>query len=70
MEFTVPNRYYTSRKAYVHFLCDTIARKSKIEWLRNKLGFKCMVVVEPQGRSGGLKLLLKKSDQASLIGLS
>lgn len=46
------------------FLCETIGRKDKLEGIRRHLGFEGMVVVEPQGRSGGLALLWREEDQA------
>lgn len=52
------------------FLCETIVRKSKMEWIQSKLGYKGLFVVEPQGRSGGLALLWKERDQEELLGFS
>lgn len=37
-----------------------------MEWIRNLLGYEGMVVVESQGRSGGLALMWKEENQASL----
>lgn len=52
------------------FLCETIARKDKLEWLRVQLGFEGLFVIEPIGRSGGLALLLKERDHAKLMSFS
>lgn len=52
------------------FLGETICKKDKIEFLRMKLGFEGMVVVDPQGRSGGLAFLWCDSDQEKLMSLS
>lgn len=52
------------------FLCETIANKSKMEWVGYKLGYEGVFVVEAQGRSGGLALFWKEKDQAELIGFS
>ncbi|KAK1398317.1 hypothetical protein POM88_008180 [Heracleum sosnowskyi] len=52
------------------FLCETICKKEKMEFLRVKLGFEGMVVVEPQGRSGGLAFLWREKEQVNLLGLS
>ncbi|XP_074336620.1 uncharacterized protein LOC141673779 [Apium graveolens] len=41
-----------------------------MEQIRVMLGYEGMIVVEPQGRSGGLALLWKNSNQASLVSLS
>ncbi|KAK1401084.1 Endonuclease/exonuclease/phosphatase family protein [Heracleum sosnowskyi] len=52
------------------FLCETIGRKDRVEWVRRQLGYEGMVVVEPQGRSGGLALLWKETDQGNLLSYS
>lgn len=52
------------------FLCETIAKKSKMEWIQFKLGYQGMFVVEPLGRSGGLTLLWKEKDEVELLGFS
>lgn len=52
------------------FLCETISRKDKMEWIRNVLGYEGMIVVEPEGRSGGLALLWREENQASLLSMS
>lgn len=44
--------------------------KKKMEDIRNMLGFEGMLVVEPQGRSGGLALHWKEKEQAELLSLS
>lgn len=52
------------------FLCETLAGKSKMEWVLVKLGYQGLFVVEPVGRSGGLALLWKEQDQVELLGFS
>lgn len=52
------------------FLCETLAKKDKLEWVRIQLGFEGLFVVEPDGRSGGLALLWKDSEQENLMGFS
>lgn len=52
------------------FLCETIEKKSKLEWIRNKLGFEGLVAVDPQGRSGGVALLWREENNARLLGYS
>ncbi|KAK1378358.1 Endo/exonuclease/phosphatase domain-containing protein [Heracleum sosnowskyi] len=46
------------------------AKKSKMEWVHLKLGYQGMFVVDPIGRSGGLALLWKESEQVELLGFS
>lgn len=57
-------------KLMIIFLCETIARQSKMEWVRLKLGYQGMFVVEPVGRSGGLALLWQDKNQVKLMGFS
>lgn len=52
------------------FLCETLSRKGKLEFIQNKLGFEGLFVVEPQGRSGGLAMLWKEQDQAKVRSFS
>lgn len=52
------------------FLCETLSLKEKMEWVRSRLGFQGMIVVEVEGRSGGLALLRRFSDQVKLRSLS
>ncbi|XP_074347237.1 uncharacterized protein LOC141686076 [Apium graveolens] len=54
----------------VVFLCETLSNKVQMEKIRLKIQFQGMIVVEPQGRSGGLALLWRDSDQAKLLSLS
>lgn len=44
------------KKPNILFLMETISRKQHLEWLRVKLGFDGLFVVDPIGRSGGLAL--------------
>lgn len=41
-----------------------------MEWIRRQLGYEGMIVVEPQGRSGGLCLMWKEMDQGKLLSYS
>lgn len=52
------------------FLCETLSRKDKMEFIRCKLGFEGLFVVEPRGRSGGLEMLWKEQDQAKVLSFS
>lgn len=54
----------------VIFLCETLCGTQKMERIRTRLGYQGMVVVAAQGRSGGLALLWKETDQVRLISLS
>ncbi|KAK1379299.1 Endonuclease/exonuclease/phosphatase family protein [Heracleum sosnowskyi] len=57
------------RPAFV-FLCETLSNKKKMEWVRTRIGFQGMIVVEAKGRSGGLSLLWKDQDQVPLLSVS
>ncbi|XP_074377125.1 uncharacterized protein LOC141718646 [Apium graveolens] len=52
------------------FLCETLSRKSKLEYIRNKLGFEGLFVVDPRGRSEGLAMLWKDQDQIRIHSFS
>lgn len=52
------------------FLCETLSNKEKMEWVRTRLGFQGMLVVEAYGRRGGVTLLWKEQDQAKLLSFS
>lgn len=52
------------------FLCETLCNKVKMESIYRSLNYEGMVVVEAQGRSGGMALLWKQEDQENLISLS
>lgn len=52
------------------FLCETLSTKEKMEWYQTRLGFEGMIVVEAKGRSGGLAMLWRKTDQITLQSLS
>lgn len=45
------------------FLCETISKEEKLEWLRRTINLDGLFVVDPGGRSGGLALLWKEKDQ-------
>ncbi|XP_074374206.1 uncharacterized protein LOC141714592 [Apium graveolens] len=52
------------------FLCETISHYEKMEKLCSKLGFEGFIVVEPQGKSGGIALLWKNVDAVNLLSFS
>ncbi|XP_074352813.1 uncharacterized protein LOC141691964 [Apium graveolens] len=52
------------------FLCETLCRKEKMDWLCSKLGYDGVFVVDVQGRSGGLALMWRDVDQVSLKSYS
>lgn len=52
------------------FLCETLSKEKKMEWVRTRTGLQGMVVVEVQGRSGGLSMLWKDQDQVQLLSVS
>ena len=54
------NQMVKEKKPSFLFLIETISHKSRMKWIRVKLGFAGMFVVEPVGRSGGLALLWKE----------
>lgn len=41
-----------------------------MEWVQTRLSFQGMIVVEAQGRNGGMTLLWKEIDQVKLLSLS
>lgn len=47
-----------------------INRQDKLEWIRRKLGFEGLFVVDPQERSGSLAMLWKDMDQVKLMDFS
>jgi hypothetical protein len=54
------------KKPNILFLIETISRKKRLEWLRVKLGFNGVFVVDPVGRSGGLALFWKDEVQLEI----
>jgi exonuclease III len=52
------------------FLMETISRKNKMEWIRVKFGFAGMFVIDPVGRSGGLELFWKETDELEIQNFS
>ncbi|XP_074377107.1 uncharacterized protein LOC141718627 [Apium graveolens] len=54
----------------VVFLCETLSSRMQLERIRMQINFQGMIVVEPQGRSGGLALFWKENGQAKLLSLS
>jgi hypothetical protein len=64
------NQMVKEKKPSFLFLIETISRKSRMEWIRVKLGFVGMFVVEPVGRSGGLALLWKEENELEIQNYS
>ena len=58
------------RRPFFIFLCETLSKREKVEWVREKLGYVGLHVVECDGHSGGLALLCKKEDTVSVLGSS
>ncbi|KAK1398276.1 hypothetical protein POM88_008139 [Heracleum sosnowskyi] len=54
-------------KPGVVFLCETLAKKSKMEWVQLKIGYQGMFVVDPIGRSGGLTMFWKDNDKVEVL---
>lgn len=54
----------------VVFLCETLSSNDQMEQIRLKLNFQGLIVVQPRGRSDGLALLWRDSDQVKLRSLS
>ncbi|XP_062088458.1 uncharacterized protein LOC133795019 [Humulus lupulus] len=51
----------------VLFLCETLCKKDKVEWLRVILGFEGCFAVDCLGHSGGVAMLWRNREDASLI---
>lgn len=58
------------KKPTLVFLCETIGRKDKMEWVRRRVGFEGLLEVEPQGKNEGLALLWRDNVQANLLRFS
>jgi hypothetical protein len=48
------------------FLMETISRKRRMEWIKVKIGYAIMFIVDPVGRSGGLALLWKEENDLKI----
>ena len=59
-----------AKKPTFLFLMETKYRKQKMEYLRVKMGFDCMFVVDPIGRSGGLALYWNDVDSLEIQNFS
>ena len=57
------------KNAIFLFLMETISCRKKMEWIRVKLSYEGLFVVEPVGRSGGLVLLCKKVNDLEIQNL-
>ncbi|XP_060965604.1 uncharacterized protein LOC133034522 [Cannabis sativa] len=58
------------KKPNVIFLCETICKNDKINYVKRLLGFEGSYVVEARGHSGGLAMLWKKEEEGQLLGFS
>ena len=65
-----PSRLGPGKRPFFIFLCETISKREKVEWVRAKLGYAGLHVVECDGHSGGLALLWEKEDTVSVLGSS
>lgn len=54
----------------VLFLCETMAKRSRMEWVKQKLGFEGLITVDPIGKSGGLALMWKEKEQVEVRSYS
>ena len=54
------------KKPTILFLMETKCRRHKMEYLWVKMGFDCMFVVDPIGRSGGLALCRNDADSLEI----
>jgi hypothetical protein len=52
------------------FLIETISSKQCMEWLRVRLGFQGLFVVEPVERSGGLALFWRVAEELEIQNYS
>lgn len=52
------------------FLCETLSRKEKMDWVCSKLGYDGVFVVDSQGRSGGLAMLWRDVEEVNLLSYS
>lgn len=52
------------------FLMETKLQSGRIEYLKSRLGFDCLFVVDNKGRSGGLALLCQEAFQVSILNYS
>ncbi|KAK1398226.1 hypothetical protein POM88_008089 [Heracleum sosnowskyi] len=59
-----------SEKPSFVFLSETISSYRKMEILCYKLGFENFIVVEPQGKNGGIALFWKNADGVNMLSYS
>lgn len=59
----------TERPLFV-FLSETISSYSKMEEFCSKLDFEGFIVVEPQGKSGGVAMFWKSVEKVKLLSFS
>ncbi|KAK1360251.1 hypothetical protein POM88_044725 [Heracleum sosnowskyi] len=52
------------------FLSETISSYVKMEKLCHNLGYEGLIVVEPQGKSGGIAMLWKNAENVNLLSFS
>ncbi|KAM6567879.1 hypothetical protein CsatA_027007 [Cannabis sativa] len=65
-----PKDLVIQKKPSIVFFCETISRRSQMERVRVTLEFDGMIVVDVNGRSGGIALLWKVGDEVPLLGFS
>jgi hypothetical protein len=58
------------KKPTILFLMETKCRRHKMEYIRVKMGFECILVVDPIGRSGGLALCWNDVDMLEIQNFS
>ncbi|XP_062100181.1 uncharacterized protein LOC133806062 [Humulus lupulus] len=51
----------------VLFLCETLCKRDKVEWVRATIGFEGCFAVDCLGHSGGIAMLWKVGEEASLM---
>ena len=54
----------------VLFLCETTAKRSRMEWVKQNLGFDGLITVDPIGKSEGLALMWKDKEQVEVRSYS
>ncbi|XP_074373938.1 uncharacterized protein LOC141714312 [Apium graveolens] len=55
------------KRPKVIFLCETLSNKSKVDCVRQRLGYEGIFVVEARVHSGGMAMLWKKEGEAKLL---
>ncbi|XP_060964189.1 uncharacterized protein LOC133033466 [Cannabis sativa] len=58
------------KRPTIIFLCETICKSDRVNYVKRLLGFEGCYVVEARGHSGGLAMLWKKEDEGKLLSFS